>query len=255
MSNRYKSEELALLQTEWQKRLRLLAKNLIYIYKSKKVEVIALDKVNLRIFEGEFIAIMGPSGSGKSTLIKSLVGLVQPNAGSIYVDLENKIQDLTNMEYDELSLYRLKYLGYIPQHFSLFEELDVKESILLQRLLLYENEKKAISKEIMAEWNKKAEELITFVNLTHRRHHKISDLSGGEQQRVAIASALFKNPLMIFADEPTGELDSKNTILVFELFQKITKEQKIPIICVTHNDLVKDFATRIVKITDGKIND
>lgn len=252
----YKDEKLLYMKQKWKSENCLVFKDLYHIYKDRQVETIALDGFSLEVKEGEFIAIMGPSGSGKTTFIKLLVGLILPSIGSIFFrSKDGSIIDLTNVEYDQLIDFRLKKIGYIQQKVGLFNNLNAYENILLPKLLILDktgvgNDEKSINK-----LHEDADELLQYIGINERKYHYPSQMSGGEQQRVAIAAALLKKPELIIADEPTGELDAENTHRIFKLFKKISKEKGITVICVTHNVIVKQYADRIENIVDGKIFD
>lgn len=209
------------------------------IYKDEGTETIALDKVTFSIDRGEFVAIMGPSGSGKSTLLHILGFLDTPTAGSYY--FQNKsVSDYSSIE---AAFVRNKELGFIFQAFNLLPKTSVLENVKLP--LLYSDVPES-------EWNTKALEAIEIVGLGHRINHEPAELSGGEKQRVAIARALVTNPEVIFADEPTGNLDSKSGQAVMEAIQKLN-DNGHTIILITHETSTAEYAKRILHVRDGAI--
>jgi len=216
----------------------LIAEKLNKIYQRGEEKVWAIKDVNLEVKKGEFIAVIGPSGSGKTTLLNLLSGFDRPSSGKI-IFLDN---DITKMKEKELQKIRSKYVGFIFQNFLLFPHLTVYENIILP---LFFNKKKVVKEKIL----KISEKL----SLTHRLNHRANQLSGGEMQRVAIARALIIEPLIIFADEPTGNLDSENAYHVFQIFSTLAKEN-YTVILVTHNwELANKFDVRKIYLKDGKI--
>ncbi|MEO0087747.1 MAG: ABC transporter ATP-binding protein [candidate division WOR-3 bacterium] len=210
--------------------------NKIYLRGEEKVW--ALKDIDLTIKRGEFVSILGPSGSGKTTLLNLLSGFDKPTSGKII--FLNK--DISLLEEKELQKIRSKYIGFIFQTFLLFPNLTVYENIVLP---FYFNKKK-INKE-------KIYEIIEKLSLTHRLKHRPSQLSGGEQQRVAIARALVIESLVIFADEPTGNLDSENAFNIFKIFENLSKEG-YTVVVVTHNwELISKFNVRKINLKDGRI--
>lgn len=215
-------------------------KNVSKIYNNK---VTAMDNVSLKLSEGEFIAVMGQSGSGKSTLLQ-IAGLLDScTSGEVIINGEN----VSKLDKNKLADVRMKSLGFVFQAFHLNSHLKVYENIMVPMLINDEFKNKA-------EMKKKAEELVATVGLSHRIDHYPSELSGGEQQRVAIARALANNPDFILADEPTGNLDSKNELMIFEELKKLTDSGK-GVLVVSHNDAVMDFADRICIMKDGVLEE
>lgn len=252
--NLYKEEKLFYKSKQWNNENQIIFEDVTKIYKTNQVEIMALNKLNLEIKKNEFLGIMGPSGSGKTTFMKILVGLIYPTIGSVYVKQDdNSIIDISNLNYDEITQFRLNHIGYIQQHFILFGNLTALENVIFPKLLILENKKQFITDEMEEEIQNNALELMRYVDIYDRRFHKVEQMSGGEQQRVAIAAALIKNPKIIAADEPTGELDSKNSQKIFELFKNIAHEKHTTVICVTHNTMIKNYADRILNIVDGVI--
>ena len=213
--------------------------NLCKTFRTTEVETIALNKVNLEVKEKEFVAIMGPSGCGKSTLLNILGLLDNPTSGNYYLDNKEvghlKEKDRTNV--------RKGNIGFVFQSFNLIDELNVFENVELP--LTYLN--------IPAdERKKKVNEILQRMNISHRAKHYPQQLSGGQQQRVAIARAVVSGPKIILADEPTGNLDSKNGQEVMELLTELNKEGTT-IIMVTHSQRDAGFASRIINLFDGQI--
>ena len=214
--------------------------NVCKVYKTKNDEVKALDNVSYEFKPGKLYAIMGHSGSGKSTLI-SILGLIE-TLTSGRININNK--DISKLKDDELANLRMKYIGFVFQDFYLDEHLKAYENVLLPML---------INKEIKkSDRKEKALKLLTDLGLNERINHYPKELSGGEQQRVAIARSLANDPEIILADEPTGNLDEENEKLVFETLNDLAKKGKC-VIVVTHSEEIKKYADEILKITKGKL--
>lgn len=203
----------------------------------------AMDGVNLKVTEGEFIAVMGQSGSGKSTLLQVLGLLDKCSDGAVIING----QDVSQLSPNELADVRKKSLGFVFQSFHLNSHMKLYENIMLPLLINDEYKTKAQMKE-------KALELATLLGLSHRTDHYPGELSGGEQQRVAIARALANNPDFILADEPTGNLDSKNEAMIFSELKKLTALGK-GVLVVCHNDAILDFADKVYVMKDGVIKE
>ena len=199
-----------------------------------------IDDVSFNIEKGEFLAIQGPSGSGKTTLLGLLAGLEKADDGNIVV----ADKELTSMTEDELAIFRRYNVGFIFQSFNLIPTLNVVENIALP--LFPEH----ISRKIMFE---RAGEVAKAVGLTQRLDHYPNELSGGEQQRVAVARSLINEPKVIFADEPTGNLDSKTGEKMIELLRQLNKEKGQTFVLVTHDDKIAKESDRIIKLVDGRI--
>ncbi|MEO8504013.1 MAG: ABC transporter ATP-binding protein [Acidobacteriota bacterium] len=197
-----------------------------------------LDQVTLSIPRGEFVAILGPSGSGKSTLLALLAGLDRPTSGEVRLDGE-AIQDLSE---DELALLRRRKVGFVFQSFQLLSNLTAQENILLPMELLGVSDGEA-----------RADELLALVGLSERGHHYPSQLSGGEQQRVALARAFAPRPAILFADEPTGNLDSATGERVLQLLTDLHRRDGTTLVLVTHDPAVAALAERRVHLRDGHI--
>ena len=214
-------------------------KNLEKTYHPGGMETRALCDVNFNIESGDFVAIMGPSGSGKSTLLHILGFLDSPTKGQYFFD-GKKFGDYSG---DEVSRLRNKKMGFVFQSFNLLPRTTVLDNVKLP--LLYSDRKES-------EWDRLAIKAIEEVGLAHRLTHEPSQLSGGEQQRVAIARALVNDPQIIFADEPTGNLDSKSGQIIMETLQKLNDEGHT-IILITHETYTAENAKRIIKLLDGQI--
>lgn len=214
-------------------------KNITKVYNNK---VTALDDVSFTLREGEFVAVMGQSGSGKSTLLQIAGLLDNCTSGSVIINGE----DVSQLNTNQLADVRKNSLGFIFQAFHLNSHLRVYENIMVPMLIndCFKNK---------SEMQSKAMELIEKVGLTHRSEHYPSELSGGEQQRVAIARALANEPDFILADEPTGNLDSKNEQMIFEELKKLSHMGK-GVLVVCHNDAILDFADKVYTMKDGRLN-
>lgn len=204
------------------------------------VETQAVKDLNLTINKGEFVSIMGPSGCGKSTLLNIMGLLDSPTSGEIEIDGVN----VDGMSDKELAHFRNQKLGFIFQSFHLIPSLSIIDNVALP--LLY---RKGIS---ASERKARAEEVLNKVGLSHRMNHMPSQLSGGQSQRVAIARAIIGKPEIIFADEPTGNLDSKMSIEIMEILYSLNKDG-VTIVMVTHDDVIANKTGRIVRILDGKL--
>lgn len=215
-------------------------KELRKTYNDEADEVPAVDGISLEIEEGEFVAIMGPSGSGKSTLLHILGFLDKPTHGTYKFDGRN----LNKYSDEEAAGVRNKKMGFVFQAFNLLPKTTVLENVKLP--LVYSGVKES-------EWDAIATKAITEVGLAHRIDHEPSQLSGGEKQRVAIARALVNNPKVIFADEPTGNLDSKSGKIIMEIIQKLNEQQGRTVILITHETYTAEHAQRIITLRDGKV--
>ena len=213
-------------------------KNLSKIYGSGEAEVKALKNINLNIEQGEFVAIVGPSGSGKSTLLHLLGGVDKPSSGEVII----KDESIYKLKEKELSILRRRKLGFVFQFFNLIPVLTAEENIEMPVLL--DNGK--IDKNYM-------NELLKLLGLEERRNHHPSELSGGQQQRVSIGRALANKPSIILADEPTGNLDSKNSKEVLELLKYCAKKYNQTLILITHDIDIAKSADRVITIEDGQI--
>lgn len=210
------------------------------VYIMGDVEVNALKGVSTAIEKGEFVAIMGPSGSGKSTFMNIIGCLDKPTTGKYLLEG----MDVSKLERDELAEIRNKKIGFVFQVFNLLSRTSALENVELP--MLYNGLPAKERKE-------KAIEALRVVGLEERMHHLPSQLSGGQQQRVAIARALVNNPSIILADEPTGNLDTKTSAELMELFSKLNRESNITLILVTHEADIASYSRRIIKFLDGTI--
>ncbi len=215
-------------------------KKLWKVYNEDGTKTEALRGVTLDIKKGEFVAIMGPSGSGKSTLIQ-ILGLLDNHTDGSYIFAD---KDINNYNQNEIANMRNEKMGFVFQAFNLLPRSTVLDNVKLP--LTY-------SQIPESEWEQMAQDALVAVGLSHRMYHDATQLSGGEKQRVAIARALVNRPEVIFADEPTGNLDSKSGQAVIEIIQKLHKEKGHTIILITHETYTAEYAERIIKLYDGRI--
>jgi putative ABC transport system ATP-binding protein len=215
-------------------------RNLVKTYNEGDTETRVLKGISFEIEKGQFVAIMGPSGSGKSTLLHMLGFLDEPTSGDYIFNGKNR----STYTEEDLSDVRNTKIGFVFQAFNLLAKTTVLENVKLP--LLY-------SKVPKEEWNDLALAAIESVGLSHRVYHESSELSGGEKQRVAIARSLVNKPELIFADEPTGNLDSKSGKQVMQIIQKLNEEQGHTIVLITHETTTAEHAERIIRIRDGEI--
>ena len=209
------------------------------VYKRGKIEVPALKNINLNIYLGDFVAILGPSGSGKSTFLNSIGSLDVPTKGILELEDIN----ISSLNESELAQIRGKKIGFIFQQFNLINTISALENVTLP--MIFQNVPEP-------QRTKRATELLTSFGLKDRLHHKPTELSGGEQQRVAIARALSNDPDIIVADEPTGNLDSKTGLNIMEFLKSLNKNGKT-IILVTHDQSLIKYAKRTIYLRDGEI--
>lgn len=215
-------------------------KDIIKTYIEGDTETKVLKGISFTVEEGEFVAIMGPSGSGKSTLLH-ILGLLDSPSGGVYVFNGQSVESFSE---DEMSKFRNKDIGFIFQSFNLQSKTTVLENVKLPLMYSEIPEK---------EWQERSKKALEDVGLGHRLEHEPSELSGGEKQRVAIARALVTNPNVIFADEPTGNLDSKSGKTVMDIIQKLNEEQGHTVLLITHETFTAEHAERIIRIQDGLI--
>ena len=218
----------------------IYAKGLYKIYRVGETQVRALNGVDLSIYPGEFCAIVGTSGSGKSTLLNMLAGLEKPTKGEIAIGRCR----LDQMNENQLVRFRREAVGFIFQSFNLIPSMNALENVALPLSFRGVPQKIRLAR---------AARLLKTVGLAEHLFHKPSQMSGGQQQRVGVARALVVDPAIIFADEPTGNLDSATSAEVMELMQKVVREQKKTLVMVTHDNHLAGFADRIFHIIDGKI--
>lgn len=218
----------------------LIAENVIKQYKQYDEVVTAVNRVSLKIEDGEFIAIIGASGSGKSTFLNLCAGLDRPNSGSIKI----RGNDITQMKPDELSRFRGNFLGFIYQRHNLLPQYTALENILIPTIMCNKEEYK---------YEETLKKLIKALDLGSRLHHLPSELSGGQQQRVAIARAMINRPQVLFADEPTGNLDRENADEVLNLLLATKEQMGQTLLMVTHDLKIADHADKIYKMDNGEL--
>ena len=218
----------------------LEVQNLCKTYGKGEAQVRALDNVSFSVGKGEFIAIVGESGSGKSTLLNVVGALDNPTSGKVLIDGK----DIFSMPEKKLTVFRRRNIGFIFQSFNLIPELNVEQNITFPLLLDYQKPDQ-----------KYVEELLGILGLKERRKHLPSQLSGGQQQRVAIGRALAARPAIIMADEPTGNLDSKNSQEVITLLKSMSAKYRQTILMITHNENHAEKADRVLRMTDGRLRD
>ena len=211
------------------------------VYSSGKINVVALEGVNLSIEEGKFLGVTGPSGSGKSTLMNLLGGLDTPSSGSIKV--EGKF--ISELDKEELALYRRYQVGMIFQTFNIISSYTAQENVAFPLLF------SGVSKK---ERNRRAGDMLSTVGLLNRKDHRPAELSGGEQQRVAIARALVNQPKILLADEPTGNLDTSTSRQIVQTLVELNKSQGLTIIMISHEQsMLAEFADEVIHLCDGKV--
>jgi putative ABC transport system ATP-binding protein len=218
-------------------------KNLVKVYKMGEHEVRALRGVSLDIEAGEFVAVTGPSGSGKSTFMHIAGCLDKPTSGTYVLDGK----DVSKLSKDELARVRNHKIGFVFQGFNLLTRTTALDNVELP--LLYRSTDKHKTKER----HRRALAALDAVNLSERYHHMPNQLSGGQMQRVAIARALVNEPAMILADEPTGNLDTRTSIEVMGIFQRLNREQGITVLLITHEMDIAEYGTRLIRFRDGRI--
>ncbi len=209
-------------------------------YGTGETEVTALKNVNFSVPKGEFVTVVGESGSGKSTLLNMIGALDTPTSGKVLIDGK----DIFTMKDEKLTIFRRRNIGFIFQSYNLIPELNVEQNITFPVLLDYKKPDPAY-----------VEEILTVLSLQDRRKHLPRQLSGGQQQRVAIGRALITRPMLILADEPTGNLDSQNSSEVITLLKTASRRYQQTIIMITHNSSLASTADRVLKVSDGVLTD
>lgn len=218
----------------------LQVEKLCKVYGTGDTAVKALQDVTFSMEKGEFAAVVGESGSGKSTLLNCIGALDTPTSGRICLDGT----DLFGMKENQRTLFRRRNVGFIFQSFHLIQELDVEQNMIFPLLLDYQKPGR-----------EKVEELLELLGLKDRRHHLPCQLSGGQQQRAAIGRALMTRPMLVLADEPTGNLDSKSSEDVMELLTKASRRYQQTVLMITHNMQLTAFADRVFQVKDGRLTD
>lgn len=215
-------------------------KNLQKVYQMGKEKIVALKSIDLSIEQGEICCLFGTSGSGKSTLLNMLAGLEKPTRGSVCIK-NVQIEKLTEVE---LANFRQKYIGFVFQSYNLIATLTAEENVALPLVF------QGISKK---EREQRAKEMLEAVGLAKRLKHKPKEMSGGQQQRVSIARAFVNRPQILFADEPTGNLDTRTTLEVMDIMTHIAREYNQTLIIVSHDQEIADYADKIITVQDGEI--
>lgn len=218
----------------------LSVQNLCKTYGKGDAQVNALRNVSFSLQKGEFAAVVGESGSGKSTLLNCIGGLDNPTSGSVFIENEN----VFGMDEDKRTIFRRRNIGFVFQSFQLVPELNVEQNIIFPVLLDYKKPDAA-----------KVEEILEVLALKERRRHLPGQLSGGQQQRVAIGRALITRPKLILADEPTGNLDSRNSHEVMDLLLRASRQYQQTILMITHNANLASAADRVLRVSDGVLTD
>ena len=221
-----------------EKEIMISAKGLSKTFRTGDSKVLAVDRVDLEVYKGEFVAITGESGSGKSTLLNLLGGLDKPDTGDITVDG----REITKLKDSKLAEYRRRYSGFVFQFYNLISVLNVEENLSLPLNLDGKNPDKA-----------ELDDLLDILKLSSKRYCYASQLSGGQQQRVAIGRAVIAQPPCIFADEPTGNLDSANSREIVDLFKQLIAKYGTTVVMVTHDANIAAEADRVIKMSDGRI--
>ncbi len=205
------------------------------IYKMGKVDVVALRGVNISIEEGEFVVVLGPSGSGKTTMLNIAGGIDKPTKGKVFF----RDMEISSLNEKELTMFRRRHIGYVFQFYNLIPTLTARENVQLSAELV--------------DNPRDVDEVLEVVGLKHRADHLPTEMSGGEQQRIAIARALVKNPDLILCDEPTGNLDFETGKKVLEVMRDINREEGRTFLLVTHNAVIAKMADRVIHFRDGRV--
>ncbi|WP_320973107.1 ABC transporter ATP-binding protein [Enterocloster bolteae] len=220
----------------------IYVKNVRKVYRMGDEEVVALKRINLRIYKGEVCCIFGTSGSGKSTLLNQLAGMEKPTKGQVFIRGKN----ISDMNEEELAAFRQEHMSFIFQSYNLLPSMTAVENVAMPLMFKGMDRKK---REAMAE------EMLKRVGLSHRLHHYPSQMSGGQQQRAGIARAFVSRPEVVFADEPTGNLDTKTTAEIMDMVMGFARRFNQTIILVTHDPGMSRYADRIVTLVDGIITE
>lgn len=218
----------------------IYVKNVRKVYRMGDEEVVALKRINLRIYKGEVCCIFGTSGSGKSTLLNQLAGMEKPTRGQVFIRGKN----ISDMNEEELAAFRQEHMSFIFQSYNLLPSMTAVENVAMPLMFKGMDRKR---REAMAE------EMLKRVGLSHRLHHYPSQMSGGQQQRAGIARAFVSRPEVVFADEPTGNLDTKTTAEIMDMVMGFARRFNQTIILVTHDPGMSRYADRIVTLVDGII--
>ena len=218
----------------------LEVKNLCKTFGSGDTKVEALKNVSFSVSKGEFVAVVGESGSGKSTLLNAIGALDTPTSGKMFIDGK----DIFSMKEEKLTIFRRRNIGFVFQAYNLIPELNVEQNIIFPLLLDYQKPDAAY-----------VEEILSVLGLKDRRNYLPRQLSGGQQQRVAIGRALINHPMLILADEPTGNLDSKNSKDVISLLKAAALRYQQTILMITHNQNIASAADRVLQVSDGVLTD
>jgi putative ABC transport system ATP-binding protein len=218
----------------------IMLKNISKKYDEYGVIVKALNRISLKIYSGEFVSIIGPSGCGKSTLLHCMGLLDRPTTGNVYIEGKNT----SEISGKEVAIFRGSKLGFVFQNYNLIPRLTALENVILPGLIM---------KKDPIELEKKARELLKEVGIIHRSNHKGIHLSGGEQQRVAIARSLINNPILILADEPTGALDSDSSEEIMDILVKVNKNRNVTLVFVSHDMHIAGYGKRTLILKDGII--
>ena len=226
-------------QTDADSDMMIRCENLVKIYKTDEVEVVALQGLDLDVKKGELMAIVGNSGSGKSTLLNMLGGLDRPSAGSLYIDGKNLLK-FSDRDYMQ---YKRETVGFVWQNNArnLIPYLTALQNVEMPMILSSKKERR-----------KRAAELLDKVGLSHRKNSRLDQMSGGEQQRVAIAIALANSPRLLLADEPTGSVDTKTSKMILDIFKELNRTEGITVVIVTHDVKLANHIDRVVAIRDGR---
>ena len=219
----------------------IYVKNVRKVYRMGDEEVVALKRINLRIYKGEVCCIFGTSGSGKSTLLNQLAGMEKPTKGQVFIRGKN----ISDMNEEELAAFRQEHMSFIFQSYNLLPSMTAVENVAMPLMFKGMDRKR---REAMAE------EMLKRVGLSHRLHHYPSQMSGGQQQRAGIARAFVSRPEVVFADEPTGNLDTKTTAEIMDMVMGFARRFNQTIILVTHDPGMSRYADRIVTLVDGIIS-